>query len=234
MVLSFIKEKGNLMKRQEVIIFTTILIVSVTLISSIFIYNKNLKHKKEIVKLLQAQDISKKNTQQQYSLINEFKKYESNDENSKDFITELSNINDNNYSIDIENKQQYAYIEEDGSISVNSEDVMLLAKLINSEAGDEPFEGKIAVANVVLYRSKENKESIKDVIYAPSQFDGVQTKLFSDNPSNESFIAAREALNGKKVLDKAYYFANLKLCNPSWATEERFLCRIGDHWFFKQ
>lgn len=222
------------MKRQEVMIFTTILIVSVTLISSIFIYNKNLKHKNEIIKLLQAEDITKGNTKKQYSLINEFKKDESDNGSSKDFITELSNINNNNYSIDIESKQQDAYIEENNSNSVNSDDVMILAKLINSEAGDEPFEGKIAVANVVLNRSKENKESIKDVIYSPSQFDGVQTKLFTDNPSNESLIAARQALNGKKVLDKAYYFANLKLCNPSWATEESFLCRIGDHWFFKE
>lgn len=211
------------MRKREVIVLLTISIISIVLISSIFFYKSFLNHKNEINRLLRVEDITKNNNKQQYTLLSEYKKDVYNNVDSKDFIT------------DIENKQQGAEIEQGESFNnANHDDVILLAKLINSEAGDEPFEGKIAVANVVLYRLKQNKASIKDIIYASGQFDGVQTNLFSGDPSNESLSAARQALKGKKVLDNAYYFANLKLCNPSWATEKNFLCRIGDHWFFKE
>lgn len=220
------------MKKQQTMVLSMILIISIVLISSIFFYKKESNHKSEINKLLQAEDMTKKNNYSQYSLTTEYKKNKNN-KDSKDFIT------------DIENKQQSSngQVEDVSNIdntnfehfnNTNSNDTILLARLIYSEAGDEPYEGKIAVANVVLYRSQKEKESIKDVIYAPSQFDGVNTSLFSENPDKESLQAATQALSGKKVIDRAYYFANLNLCNPSWAKEKTFLCRIGDHWFFKE
>lgn len=222
------------MRKKEKMILVMALSISVILITSIFFYNKYLTHKNEIKLLLKAEDISKSNSNNKvdsYSLINEYDKRDITKKDSKDFITTLSEVEG---SMDIENKQQDAEAQEVNYKSDNVDDVILLAKLINSEAGDEPFEGKIAVANVVLYRTRENEKSIKDIVFASGQFDGVQTKLFNDNPSSESLTAARQALSGKKVLDKAYYFANLKLCNPSWASEKNFVCRIGDHWFFKE
>ncbi|NFL43526.1 cell wall hydrolase [Clostridium botulinum] len=214
------------MRKKEIITLGIIGVISVTLIFSIFFYNKFLEHKDEINRLLQAEDVTKNktnNNDKQYSLINEYKKYKNN-KKGKNFITDIENI-------DIENTQQVLDMQEDTNID---DDVILLAKLINSEAGDEPFDGKIAVANVVLYRSQEKKESMKNIIYASSQFDGVNTKLFSDYPSNESISAAQQALSGKKIIDGGFYFANLELCSPSWAKEKKFICRIGDHWFFEK
>lgn len=213
-----------MVKSQKIILFI-ITLISIILLSTLFFLNRTLEHKKEIDNLLKKEDITQINSNKQYLLINEY-----DDENintkGKDFISDIENEQQSD-----EKSERTQKIERTDNID---DDVMLLAKLINSEAGNEPFEGKVAVANVVLYRSKIEKESIRKIIYARGQFDGVDTNSFMNFPNNESIDAAQRAINGEKVLDNAYYYANLNLCSPSWATEKRFLCRIGDHWFFKQ
>ena len=62
------------------------------------------------------------------------------------------------------------------SMSASDSEVYLLACIIEWEAGWEPYEGKLAVANVVLNRvrsSRFQQNTITDVIYAPGQFAGV-------------------------------------------------------------
>ena len=62
-----------------------------------------------------------------------------------------------------------------GSVDASDEEVWLLACIIDWEAGSESYEGKLAVANVVLNRVKSGKwgSSITSVVYAPKQFSGV-------------------------------------------------------------
>ena len=61
------------------------------------------------------------------------------------------------------------------SVDASDEEVWLLACIIDWEAGSESYEGKLAVANVVLNRVKSGKwgSSITSVIYAPKQFSGI-------------------------------------------------------------
>lgn len=126
-------------------------------------------------------------------------------------------------------------IELSDSTETNLDNLNLLARLIQSEAGQEPYEGKIAVGNVVLNRARENNQSIENVIYAKNQFDGVKTDNFNRNPNEESINAAKEVLNGKQVIDNdSYYFVNLEMASPSWAKENTFVTRIGEHWFFRK
>lgn len=120
------------------------------------------------------------------------------------------------------------------SSNLSNNEVELLARLINSEAGSQSMAGKVAVANVVLYRARQNNQSISQVIYSKNQFDGVGTNNFNCQPTCESMEAAIKALNGVTIVDDGYFYANLNLCNPSWAKEKTFICRIGDHWFFKK
>ncbi len=217
------------MKKREIKVLLIVSIISIVLISNLLFIKNNIAHKQEINKLLQAKDISKDKTNEKYSLINEYS-YENDEIEAKDFITGIENRQQTAKENDmtLENKNEKYDID---NIDSNT---FLLAKLINSEAGEEPFEGKIAVANVVLYRSQQQNQSIKDIIYASGQFDGVHTSIFSQYPSDESVNAAVQAMNGDKAIDNGYYFANLNLCSPSWAKEKSFICRIGDHWFFKE
>ena len=98
---------------------------------------------------------------------------------------------------------------------VEKKDVLLLARLINSEAKWEPFEGKLAVGQVVVNRINSSQFSyatnLSTTIYEKKQFDGIRTKYFREKPNLESIRAARLVLIGRKVLpDNCFFYANEK------------------------
>lgn len=122
-------------------------------------------------------------------------------------------------------------------ISNNDED--LLSRLIMSESGIEPYEGKLAVGSVVVNRSIQAKRPLKDIIFEPHQFDGVQTKWFEVEPNEESKRAAKEVLkginnmpDGTAFLDRDYILSQPGWVIPDWADESHFIKRIGNHWFY--
>ncbi|MBN1050403.1 cell wall hydrolase [Clostridium botulinum] len=145
-------------------------------------------------------------------------------QNGIDLISTNKAINNTKQTVDINNTY----------IHTNLDDIQLLARLIQSEAGDEPYQGKLAVGNVVLYRTNQDNESIVDTIFKKGQFDGVNTSNFNSELSDDNIKAATEVLDGKKVLSDGYFFVNLKVASPSWAKEDNFITRIGDHWFFRK
>lgn len=219
-------------------------LVIIGLVLIIFI-SRSIIHKKEIASLLKKQDLTTtyvENVNLAYSKIdrselNKIKNYSEKvnkkEKKGKDFISESEAIK-NSSSEKETNTNNNIRVTKSSLGSYSNEDVELLARLINSEAGNEPYMGKIAVGNVVLYRAEQNKQSIESVIYSKNQFDGINTDGFHRKPSQESINAAIEVLSGTKVVDEGYFFANLKLCDPSWAREKTFIGRIGDHWFFKK
>lgn len=146
---------------------------------------------------------------------------------SIDFISSIKTDSSNNTSVNITNTNNNAN-------SSNDDTTLLLARLIESEAGNEPYQGKLAVGSVVINRSVVDGESISSVIYKPGQFDGVNTSNFKIEPSQDSLKAAKEVLSGTDVEPDAYYFADLNLCSPEFAKTDTFIERIGGHWFFRK
>ena len=123
-----------------------------------------------------------------------------------------------------------------------------LAKNIYHEAGGEPFEGKVAVAQVTLNRANNSQfpGDICKVIYQKNifyerivcQFSWVCDRETVFRPTNrvnydESMIAA------KKVLLEDYRLPSLKnalyyhadYINPGWKKEQ--VAKIGHHIFYK-
>lgn len=86
--------------------------------------------------------------------------------------------------------------------NVSENDVYLLACLVCAEAGYEPYEGKLAVANVVLNRLNGGAygSTMSAVIYAPGQFSvaasGRLASVMAAGPNSESIAAAKDALSG--------------------------------------
>ncbi|MGN7358735.1 cell wall hydrolase [Paenibacillus sp. SAF-054] len=122
--------------------------------------------------------------------------------------------------------------------NVSAEDVLLLQRIVMAEAEGEPYQGKVAVANVVLnrLRSANFPNTIKKVIYQKYQFSPVANGRFDRvKPNQDSIHAANEALNGKKaVADDTYYFLSLKLADDLTVHHTRtFEKRIGNHSFYK-
>ena len=108
-------------------------------------------------------------------------------------------------------------------------DLILLASVINSEAGGESYQEKLRVGNVVLNRvqSKHYPDNIHDVIYQRKQFSGICSKLFRYDPDGDrgdlqSIKAAKALLNGKKVLQPSI----IGFFNEKHSTNKKFVSRI--------
>ena len=123
------------------------------------------------------------------------------------------------------------------------DDIMLLARTIHSEARGESYEGKLAVATVIVNRMEHSNRrlfggpTMEGVVYKANQFDGVKTKSFNDTPGEESVKAAEEVLlNGYRSFDSDVVF----FYNPITSTDRTFirsvdpLFQLGRHVFARQ
>lgn len=114
------------------------------------------------------------------------------------------------------------------------DDAYLLACLVSMEAGYEPYEGQLAVANVVLNRLRSGYygDSISDVIYAKGQFPSVtgsvMTGYLNNGPLPQAQQAANEALSGVNNIGNYMGFINVKYAN--YAAYDSYTI-IGNHCF---
>lgn len=90
-----------------------------------------------------------------------------------------------------------------GEYTTDADTTLLLAALIQCEAGGEPYEGQVAVGAVVMnrVRSAAYPDTIHGVIYASGQFTPAQSgkvnRVLESGKINQSCIdAAKEALSG--------------------------------------
>lgn len=116
------------------------------------------------------------------------------------------------------------------------DDTYLLACLVHMEAGGEPYEGKLAVANIVLNRLKCGYGgTISEVIYAKGQFTGANTGALASRlakgPNDECMQAAVEALNGVNNIGDYRNFISLGRANCDSYSEYTI---IGNHCFYKR
>jgi N-acetylmuramoyl-L-alanine amidase len=112
----------------------------------------------------------------------------------------------------------------------------LLARLVRAEAEGEPYDGKVAVAIVVLNRVDHPQfpNSIKEVIYQPGQFTPVSNGAINQPADNESIRAVEEALAYDR--SKGYgslFFYNPKTSHSRWLDSRPTTIVIGNHVFKK-
>lgn len=116
---------------------------------------------------------------------------------------------------------------------LTSEELYLMARVIEGEAANEPYMGKVAVGAVIMNRArhKEFPDSISNVVYQPMAFCVVRTGLINRTPTEESLRAARAAAQGTDPTGGALYFFNpSKKINP-WMWDRTHLAKIGNHNF---
>ncbi len=124
--------------------------------------------------------------------------------------------------------------------TVTKEEKELLARLVHAESKGEPYEGKVAVATVVLNRvdSSEFPNSIKEVIYEKTAGGSYAFSPVADGAINE---AADEA--SKRAVEEAITFrgqgkGSLFFFNPAKSSNPFMMARevttvIGNHRFAK-
>ena len=113
----------------------------------------------------------------------------------------------------------------------NSSEVDLLARLVRAEAGNQPFEGKVAVAQVVLARVSSNQfpNSISGVIYQSGQFSPVSNGSISKAPTATDVQAVQVAM--QRGAGSALFFYNPATASSRWLDSRETVTVIGDHTF---
>lgn len=125
-----------------------------------------------------------------------------------------------------------------GESFYKSDDVLWLARIISAESRGEPLVGQIAVGAVILNRVKsaEFPNSIYGVIFDNNwgvQFEPTTNGEIWKEPTPESFIAAKLALDGANPVGECLYFLNPAIATSGWIVENRqFHSAIGGHSFY--
>lgn len=125
---------------------------------------------------------------------------------------------------------------EEKALTVSRNDVDLMAKVVYAESNSEPYEGKVAVASVILNRlkNKEFPKSIEGVVKQKYAFSCVIDGNISANPDKSCYNAVFDALKGNDPTTNALYFYNPKISSSSWMfTVKKYnIKNIGNHVFF--
>lgn len=120
-----------------------------------------------------------------------------------------------------------------------SEDIYWLSRIVHAESEGEPYEGKLAVANVIINRknSSDFPSTIKGVIFDTNygyQYTPAQNGTIYNTPSWDSIKAATEALEGNNNIADCQYFLNPDKSTNFWILENKtFYKSIGLHDFYR-
>lgn len=122
-------------------------------------------------------------------------------------------------------------------------DFALAAVTIWQEARGEPWAGKVAVGNVIRNRMKTQGKTVAEVVLAPYQFSGWNTRdpnripsvqIMDTDPTVAECAQAWLASENLMLVGMATNYCNLEACTarPEWATDAAQVARIGRHTFY--
>ena len=103
-----------------------------------------------------------------------------------------------------------------GAVQADADELKLLAALIQCEAGNQPYEGRVAVGAVVMNRVKSGAypNTIYGVIYASGQFtpalNGTVDRVYNSGKIYDmNYQAAQAALDGETTVGSAMHFRRI-------------------------
>lgn len=118
----------------------------------------------------------------------------------------------------------------EAELAAKSEEVRMMAAMIQCEAGNQPIEGQIAVGTVIMNRVKAPNypNTIAEVLYQPYQFGPADSQLFADLLATDTIKdtcreAAKQAFMGVDNVGGALHFQRV-------GVREGLV--IGDHVFY--
>ncbi len=121
-------------------------------------------------------------------------------------------------------------LTNNGAVAGDVNDVLLLAALIQCEAGYETYAGQVSVGTTVMNRLKMGNygNTLYSVIYAKNQFSpagsGKVASVYAQGPRAICVQAAQEAMAGTSYIGTATHFRNIRSGYPGIV--------IGNHVFW--
>ena len=135
-------------------------------------------------------------------------------------------------------------LEKKLAYNFSEEELEVLLRIVEAEAGTEDEEGKLLVANMVLNRMNHEKfpDTVSGVVFqrenGVTQFSPVANgRFWRVKISEETVEAVGRAIEGEDISEGALYFAARKYADSDkmkWFDEKlTFLFKHGGHEFFK-
>ncbi len=127
---------------------------------------------------------------------------------------------------------------ESGETYYNQEDLLWIARIVRHESCNQPLDGKVAVANVIINRMKSSgfPNTAEEVIYDTRngvQFVKRSSKSILKAPCETCWLAAKLALEGYETVPDCLYFASNRVAPRCWAGRNRQVYTvIAGHTFF--
>lgn len=128
------------------------------------------------------------------------------------------------------------FSSSDQRIPITEKDVHLMAQIVYAESNAEPFEGKIAVASVILNRLRYPAfpKTVAGVVTQNNAFSCLINGEIKVEPNESCFLAVNEALKGNDPTGNAMFFYNPKIATSPWMknVNKKNIKTIGNHVFF--
>lgn len=129
-------------------------------------------------------------------------------------------------------------------VDISKEEITMLERIVQAEAGSEDIKGRALVANVIINRTKDDEfpDSIEGVIFQNSggeyQFSPISDKRYwSVKVTDKTKEAVKLALEGEDYSDGALFFMARKRARVSSArwfdNNLKWLFKHGGHEFFR-
>jgi len=123
------------------------------------------------------------------------------------------------------------------SFNISKDDIYLMAQVVYCESRGEEFDGKVAVASVILNRLVSDKfpDTVAEVIFQPNAFSCINDGKINVKPDDDSYKAVYKALSGTDPTSDSTFFYNPAIATSAWTNKisKKDTVKIGNHIFFK-
>lgn len=119
------------------------------------------------------------------------------------------------------------------SSKISNNDLKLLANAVYGEARGEPYVGQVAIAAVILNRTRNPNfpDTPAAVIFEPRAFTAVADGQIWLTPNEKAKRAVQDALNGWDPTGGAIYYFNPDTATSAWIWSRPQIKKIGQHIF---
>jgi N-acetylmuramoyl-L-alanine amidase len=137
----------------------------------------------------------------------------------------------------VEQFQKDFGLKVDGVVGSNTANMIsnvdMMAHIVYGEARGESYEGKVAVAAVILNRvdSSEFPDTIYNVIFQRNAFTAVYDGQYSLKPDHIAYQAVKDAFLGWDPSYGSMYYYNPDLATSQWIFTRTVTKQIGNHLF---
>lgn len=117
--------------------------------------------------------------------------------------------------------------------NISANDLKLMANAVYGEARGEPYIGQVAIAAVIINRTKSPNfpETPSGVIFEPRAFTAVADGQIWLTPNENAKKAVRDALKGWDPTGGCTYYFNPATATSKWIWSRPQVKRIGKHIF---